>query len=250
MRLRARDNPLASRRRARLESRASPVMASQGAADIARRFSRRILPRGLLLALAPPLAGLACALLALPAAAQFLTRQTNLAGLTARAAIIVQGRVLEVSYEGHPDYPNVPTVRVTLEVERMLRGADSGGPEAGTFTFREYLPGIATRAGKRSYQVGQRLFLFLPRASRYGLSSPLGREQGRFRILRAANGEEHVVNDLGNAGLFKNVGEAAAKAGAPLSAEEARVAATPTGPVPLADFVALVERLSRLPRLQ
>jgi len=127
-------------------------------------------------------------LLAWPAHAQFLTRPVNLAELTQRAAIIVQGRVVEAVYEGHPDYPHVRTVRVTLAVERMVRGA-----QAEFFTFREFLPGLQASRGKRGYAAGQRLLLFLPRPSQYGLSSPLGAEQGRFRILRDARGKEMIV---------------------------------------------------------
>ncbi len=182
---------------------------------------------------------------ALPAQAQFLTRPVSLAELTQRAAIVVQGRVLEAVYEGHPDYPNVSTVRVTLQVEQMIRG-----DRVERFTFREFLPGLMGQRGKRGYAAGQRLLLFLPRPSQYGLSSPLGGEQGRFRILRDAEGKELIVNDLGNAGLFRDVPDAVARAGLRLSPAEERVAASVRGAVPLADFLSLVERLSKLPRVQ
>lgn len=177
--------------------------------------------------------------------AQFLVRQVNLAYLTQRADIIVQGQVVEASYEGHPDYPNVPTVRVTLEVERMVRG-----PAGKRYSFREFLPGLEAKMGKRGYVVGQRLLLFLPVASRYGLSSPVGIEQGRFRILRDAQGNELIANEHGNAGLFKNVAETAGRAGLSLSPHQARLVALGRGAVPLEDFVGLVERLTSLPRIQ
>lgn len=188
---------------------------------------------------------LATATLAISLHAQFLVRPVNLAELTQRAAIIVQGRVLEARYEGHPDYPNLPTVRVTLEVERMLRGAP-----AQRFSFREFLPPLHAKPGKRGYLVGQRLLLFLPLPSRYGLSSPLGREQGRFRISRDRQGNDLIANDLGNAGLFKHVAAQAAQAGLTLSAEQARLTAVRRGPVPLARFLSLLQRLTSLPRIQ
>ena len=59
---------------------------------------------------------------AAPAHAQFLYRQLGLPELAQRAPIIVQGQVIEARYEGHPDYPHVKTVLVTLRVEQMLRG--------------------------------------------------------------------------------------------------------------------------------
>lgn len=188
---------------------------------------------------------LLCMILAVPARAQFMMRQVNLAYLTQRADLIVQGRVVGVRYEGHPDYPHVSTVLVTLEVERMLRG-----PAGRQFTFREWIPSPRALAGKRGYQVGQRLLLFLPGASNAGLSSPLGIEQGRFHIQRDAMGRELVANEFGNAGLFKNVPETAEKAGAGLTEEQVHTVSTQRGPVPLDDFVDLVEHLKVLPRNQ
>jgi hypothetical protein len=180
---------------------------------------------------------------ALPARAEFLMRQVNLAYLAQRADIIVQGRVTAVRYEGLPGYPHIPTVLVTLEVERMLRG-----PEGRQYTFRQWIPSRRELGGKRGYQVGQRLLLFMPAASDAGLSSPIGQEQGRFHIMRDARGADRVANEFNNAGLFKNVPETAEKAGASLDEKQLQTASTPSGPVPLEDFVGLVEHLKVLPR--
>jgi hypothetical protein len=180
-----------------------------------------------------------------PVRADFIVRPVNLAYLTQRADIIVQGRVVEARYEGMPNYPHIPTVLVTLEVERMLRG-----PETTRFTFRQFLPFSRMRAGKNAYQVGQRLLLFLPVPSRVGLSSPIGEEQGRFHILQDARGRDVVENEFGNRGLFRNVATEAEMAGVGLSQEEAQVTATPRGPVALHELVSLVEHLRLLPRIQ
>jgi hypothetical protein len=177
--------------------------------------------------------------------ADFIVRPVNLAYLTQRADIIVQGRVVEARYEGMPNYPHIPTVLVTLEVERMLRG-----PETTRFTFRQFIPSSRLRAGKGAYRVGQRLLLFLPASSQLGLSSPIGHAQGRFHILRDARGREVVENELGNRGIFKNVATQAEMSGVGLSQEEAQVAATPRGPVALHELVSLVENLRLLPRIQ
>lgn len=185
------------------------------------------------------------ALLPAPAHADFIVRPVNLAYLAQRADIIVQGRIVEARYEGMPNYPHIPTVLVTLEVERMLRG-----PETTRFTFRQFLLSSHMRAGKNAYRVGQRLLLFLPAPSRVGLSSPIGQEQGRFHILRDASGRENVQNEMGNAGLFKNVATEAEMSGVALSQEEAQVAATPRGPIALHELVSLVEHLRLLPRIQ
>ncbi|MFB3922334.1 MAG: hypothetical protein ACE145_11470 [Terriglobia bacterium] len=181
----------------------------------------------------------------LPARAEFLMRQVNLAYLSQRAEIIVQGRVVSVRYEGLPGYPHIPTVLVTLDVERMLRG-----PAERQYTFRQWIGSRRELGAKRGYLVGQRLMLFMLSPSQYGLSGPIGREQGRFHITRDARGGEQIANEFSNAGLFKNVSETAQKAGASLSEKQMQTASTPSGAVPLNDFVDLVEHLKQLPRIE
>ena len=183
----------------------------------------------------------------IPVRAEFIYRQVNLAYLTQRADVIVQGRVVGVRCEGLPGYPNVPTVRVTLEVERMLRG-----PALERYTFREMLRPMDQyrRAGKRGYVAGERLLLFLPAPSEYGLSSPLGREQGRFHIGRDQRGREVIANEFQNAGLFKNVPEKAEELGLSLSEDELRMTSVPQGIVELKDFLHLVQTLTQLPRIE
>lgn len=195
----------------------------------------------------PRLATLLCLLaLAAPAHAQFLYRRVGLAELSQRAGIIVQGRVIEARYEGHPDYPHVPTVLVTLQIERMLRG-----PAGERLSFREHLPGVRGRTGgKRGYLPGQRLLLFLPEPSRYGLSSPLGGEQGRFRIRRDQQGNDLAENDFGNAGLFTDLAPQAAQAGVSLSPEQARLAEVKRGPVALEALVSLVKQFASVARTE
>jgi hypothetical protein len=170
---------------------------------------------------------------------QFLYRQVALPELSQRAPIIVQGRVVEARYEGHPDYPNLSTVLVTLQVERTLRGG-----AAEHLSFREFLPGLQARMGKRGYLVGQRLLLFLAGPSRYGLSSPIGGEQGRFHIWRDQRGNELVENEFRNAGLFKGLAEAATRAGVSLSPQQARLAGVARGPVPLEELVSVVKQFA------
>ena len=170
---------------------------------------------------------------------QFLYRQVALPELSQRAPIIVQGRIVEARYEPHLNYPHLTTVLVTLQVERTLRGG-----AAERLSFREFLPGLQARMGKRGYLVGQRLLLFLPEPSRYGLSSPLGGEQGRFHIWRDQRGNELVENELRNAGLFKGLAEAATRAGVSLSPQQARLAGVARGPVPLEELVSAVKQFA------
>ncbi len=197
--------------------------------------------RGLLAPLSLGLAILAAAPLG---RAQARLRQVGLAELTRRAGIIVVGRVVEARFEGHPDYPHVPTVAVTLDVEETLRG-----PAAGRFTFRQVI--LSPRSfNRKSYAAGDRLLLFLPMPSQYGLSSPLGHEQGRFHVWRDTEGNDQVANEFSNAGLFRDVAPAAREQGLSLSAAQSRLAAVSSGAVPLTEFVSLVRTLLTLPRLE
>ena len=177
--------------------------------------------------------------------AQVLTLPVNLTYLAQRADVIVQGSVVDVRYENHPEFPNIPTVRVTLEVENMLRG-----PSVRTYTYRELLLGIKSRNDKQGYRIGQKLMLFLPTPSRYGLSSPVGIEQGRFHITRLPSGEETIMNETGNSGLFRDVENAAFTSGIRLSEKHACLAATKQGPVSLDTFEALVQTLTAMPRIR
>jgi hypothetical protein len=191
-----------------------------------------------------------CAMLSLPLAPHFLQAQlislpVDLSYLSQRADVIFQGKIISVRHEILPGYPNIRTVAVTLQVEKMLRG-----PSTSTYTFREYHLGSRPKGGKQNYQNGQRVFLFLPSPSQIGLSSPIGLEQGRFHIARDAVGSEMIVNEVGNAGLFKNVEQKAARQGKRLSPDQSRTASVEAGPVRLDDFVSLTRSLMTLPRVR
>ena len=197
------------------------------------------------IALLLPAATLALIISSRPLQAQFLSKPINLAYLAQRADVIVQGKVTDVLNERLPGYPNIPTIKVTLNVESMVRG-----PAAATYTFREIILGLRPREDKRSYKVGQQLFLFMLTPSQYGLSSPIGDEQGRFRITRNPKGNLTVINGNNNEGMFTNVELAASKAGRKLTRSQSRVAATRRGPVQLDEFVSLVKSLTSLPRIR
>jgi hypothetical protein len=192
----------------------------------------------------------AAALLALvlsicPLFAQFMVQPVNLAYLSQRADIIMQGRITKVSQEPMPGYPNIPTIAVTINVDQSLRGA-----AAKTYTFREALIGQRPKNAKRTYGVGQHLLIFLPSPSQYGLSSPIGMGQGRFLISQDSAGKTTVMNEYSNAGLFRDVDKAVSSAGKQLTASQRRLAASERGPVALDEFVSLVKSLTTLPRIR
>lgn len=177
--------------------------------------------------------------------AQFMVQRVNLAYLSQRADIILQGRVTKVSLEPMPGYGNIPTVAVTVAVDQSIRGV-----AAKTYTFREVLIGQKPKSPKKIYGVGQSYLLFLPSPSQYGLSSPIGMGQGRFRIIQDSAGRTTVMNEHSNAGLFRGVNDAVVQAGRRLTTSQRRLTATERGPVALDEFVSLVKSLTALPRIR
>lgn len=179
---------------------------------------------------------------------QALVQQVNLHQLSRRAGVIVHGRIVEVRAEGHPDYPNVPTVVVGVSVIENVRGA-----QGKRTTFRQYAPAlrlrsgpVGTRAGKYStaeYKMGEEVVLFLYPESKRGLTSTVGAGQGRFRVLREATGTTLVVNEAGNHGLFEDVAASAKQSGVSLSGAEQRMLSRSGVPVELSTFLGLVKRL-------
>jgi hypothetical protein len=176
---------------------------------------------------------------ALPSAAQSSARTVphNLAQLTSKADVIVRGQVLSVHVEPHPKLRNLQTVLVTLRVSKCLKGY-----LGKTFTFRQYLWDERARysSARTGYRRGRELLLFMNAPSRVGLSSPVGLEQGRFRILRGSSGAKVAINGAGNAGLFGNVRltSKALSASAAHTINEHR-----SGAVPLEDLEEIIARL-------
>ncbi len=177
-----------------------------------------------------------------PALAQqsALTVPRNLEQLTDRAAVIVRGHVVSARMEKHPELTNLDTVVVTLRVQETLKG------QAGeTFTFRQYVWDLRDRMNSVGYKKGQHVLLMMIEPSRYGLSSPAGVQQGRFRIERDSSGREFAVNSHDNLQLFDDVGAQIAKQGAVLSPGSASlIARHRRGPVELRELTALIRELA------
>jgi hypothetical protein len=142
------------------------------------------------------------ALLAAPALAQrgALTLQRNLGELTQQAQTIVHGRVMMARVEPHPQLTNLSTVVVTLRVEETLKGQASA-----VLTFRQFIWDARDRYDAAGYAKGQEVLLLLNPPTQYGLVSPTGIEQGRFRIVTDKQGRKTAVNGYGNAGLFDRI---------------------------------------------
>jgi hypothetical protein len=179
---------------------------------------------------------LAALMITVPAAAQrgALTIPRNLEQLTDRASDVVRGTVVSAHVEKHPELTNLDTVVVTLRLTDTLKGSAQG-----SFTFRQFIWDVRDRQDAAGYRKGQDLLLLMIAPSRYGLSSPAGLEQGRFRIERDRKGRDVAINGTGNFKLFEGLD--AAKSAVTLSSRQASlVAKHRKGPVEAAELTAMI----------
>jgi hypothetical protein len=169
-----------------------------------------------------------------------ITLPRNLTQLTSRAATVVRGRVIYARVQAHPQYRNLSSVVVVISVEDVLKGAASQ-----SLTFRQFIWDPRDRGDRAGYQEGQEVVLFLNRVTSAGFTSPVGMEQGRFRVLLSSTGESMVVNGANNDGLFQ--GTEALSATPELSSRARRMVARSPGqggPVPLSVLTELVHTLA------
>jgi len=190
---------------------------------------RAILPAPLLLALL-------CSPHIAQAQRGAITAHRNLAEITEAAANIIEGAVVSARVEPHPTLNNLQTVVVTVRVARTLKG-----PASRSFEFRQLIWDIRDRADNGGYRRGEHLLLFMNRPSAYGLSSPIGLEQGRFRIMGDRGRGFMAINGQANAALLKGVAPRLEAAQAQMPTQLKRLVQTHQhGPIRLDDLSQLV----------
>ena len=167
-----------------------------------------------------------------------LTVQRNLAELTSRADVILRGQVVSAKFERHPDLRHLNTVLVSMRVKEVLKGSSPA-----TYTFRQYVWDVRDRFNTAGYRKGEQLLLMMNRPSQFGLTSPVGLEQGRFRIVRNPSGALMAANGRGNAGLFANVLAPAQRKRIALSPAASKMLQTRSGAVPADDLSELIRAL-------
>lgn len=198
---------------------------------------RRILQLCVLLA-----AGIAAA--AATAQRGAITLPRSLGQLVAGSADIVRGSVLSATVEKHPELSNLDTLVVTLKLSETIKG-----DARGTYTFRQYVWDLRDVRDAAGYAKGQEYILLMNAPSRYGLTSPAGMEQGKFRVLRDADGTMTALNARGNALLLQGVGAEFEKGGVVPSPQVAGlVAKHQRGPIPVDDLLRVIRELARVPR--
>lgn len=178
----------------------------------------------------------------IPVAAQrgALTASQNLSQLMEESAVIVRGHVASAKVEPHPELTGLWTVVITLRVHETMKG------QVGeTYQFRQYIWDLRDRQDAAGYAKGQELLLFLTAPSPYGLSSPVGLEQGRFRITRDREGTRYAVNGRGNAGLFRELKPELERRRLSLSPRLSQLTTQHRrGPIALDDFRELVRQVA------
>jgi hypothetical protein len=144
------------------------------------------------------------------------------------AGTILRGHVISANVEPHPQFPNLQTVVVTISVAKVLKGT-----AATTYTFRQFLWDGRDAADTTGYRKSGELLLLLNPVSSYGLTSPVGLEQGRFRVLRDRLGKASAVNGRSNLGLFDQLPGKAASRGVSFSRQAQAMMAKPASQAPL-----------------
>jgi len=182
--------------------------------------------------------------LAVPAFSQrgAITAPVSLDQMSRRADRIVHGSVVSARVEPHPQLTNLSTIVITMQVQDMLKGK-----AATTLTFRQFIWDLRDKQDAARYLKGQELLLFLNPVSEYGLTSPVGLEQGRFRITRDRTGKAYAANGRDNAGLFSGTEQRARAQHMKLSTKATTVVqqANP-GPIPLDDMKQTIRELARM----
>lgn len=177
-----------------------------------------------------------------PALAQSeaLTLPRNLGELVGESQVVVQGTVTSVTLEPHTQLKNLMTVVVTIQVEEALKGKPTS-----VYTFRQAAIDPKDQRQKLGYQSGQHVLLLLMKPNQYGLSSPAGLHQGRFRIDSRADGTLQATNGAGNMGLFRGLTQHVQAKGMQLTPDaQALAAKTEGGPVPLEELKGLIRILA------
>jgi hypothetical protein len=161
--------------------------------------------------------------------------------LSQDATLIVRGHVTATKVEPHPQFPNLMTVLIKMDVAETLKGTSQKSIE-----FRQYIWDIRDQLDAARYAKNQELLLMLGPESKYGLRSPVGLEQGRFLISSDNQGQAVATNGRGNLHLFDATEQRAQTRGIKLSARAtALVRKNAAGPVPLADLEETIRGFGR-----
>ena len=170
-----------------------------------------------------------------------LTAPESIDQLSEEATLIVHGHVTSAKVEPHPQLSNLMTVVVTVDVQETLKGTAQQ-----SIQFRQYIWDMRDQLDAAQYAKNQEWLLMLGPVSQYGLRSPVGLDQGRFRITRDRQGQPVAVNGRANMHLFDAAEQRARARGVKLSSRVTALARQrETGPVPLSDLKEAIRSFAR-----
>jgi hypothetical protein len=131
----------------------------------------------------------------------------------------------------------------TFRVERGLKGVQAGDQ----VVFRQFQAAQGRAVGIPGlprFSKGNEWLIFLHGDSRIGLTSPVGMEQGLFRLEKMQDGNLGVVNSLGNSNLaYQLQSEQIQVSG--LARTDVDLLSKARKPMSLEDFAALVDKIDR-----
>jgi hypothetical protein len=152
----------------------------------------------------------------------------------------VHGFVVSSKIEPHPQLRNLMTELVTIKVADTYKGKPRN-----TLVFRQYVWNVDRAKVSSDYHKGEELVLLLRPQSEYGLTSPAGLEQGRFRITLDRERRRTAVNGWDNAGLFNHVEQAAQARNMMLSTHLTAVVRQQHGSLLLTDLEQIIRSFAR-----
>ncbi len=169
------------------------------------------------------------------------TQGRSLDQLIDESDVIVHGYVLSSKIEPHPQLRNLMTVVVSMNIKETYKGGTRK-----SLVFRQYVWDVGRGHAASEYKKGEELVILLRPVSEYGLTSPAGLEQGRFRIVVDRNRRSTAVNGRGNFGLFDHLEKHAHTRSIPLSSHLTKVVRQhQEGSLLLADLEDAIRTFSR-----
>ena len=169
------------------------------------------------------------------------TLSRSLDQLIDESDVIVHGYVLSSKLEPHPQLRNLMTVVVNVDVKETFKGKAQK-----SFTFRQFAWDVSRGPSSSDYHKGDEILLLLRPVSEYGLTSPAGLEQGKFRIALDRNHQLTAVNGRGNVGLFDHLEDRARMRGVAVPPHlSATIRRHQEGSLPLADLRDTIRSFAR-----
>jgi hypothetical protein len=152
----------------------------------------------------------------------------------------VHGFVVSSKIEPHPQLRNLMTELVTIKVADTYKGKPRN-----TLVFRQYVWNVDRGKVSSNYHKGEELVLLLRPTSEYGLTSPAGLEQGRFRITLDRDRRRTAANGRDNAGLFDHLEQTARARNMMLSTHLTAVVRQQHGSLLLTDLEQIIRSFGR-----